>query len=125
VASRTTTAAGIAWPKRYAAHELQLALMPAGLLSQASPPEHSLTAAAASLSLVVYSYPLPLALLLLPAPAQGFQLMLNTELISYFPSFSVVKIRPNRVTNYSTPLSISGFAISLAVNRETSRRYVG
>jgi len=59
--------------------------MPAGLLSLGVPPEHSLIAAAASLSLGVYSYPLPLALLLLlRAPAQGFQLMLNTELISYF-----------------------------------------
>jgi hypothetical protein len=48
------------------------------------PHERSLIAAAAALSETVCYYPLLLALLLLRAPAQGFQLMLNTELISYF-----------------------------------------
>jgi hypothetical protein len=49
----------------------------------AAPRERSLIAAAALLSEPVYPYPLPLVLLLLRAPAQGFQLILNTELISY------------------------------------------
>ena len=57
--------------------------MPAGLLSQALPREHSLIAVAALLAETVDYYPWPLALHLLRAPAQGFQLMLNTELVSY------------------------------------------
>jgi hypothetical protein len=57
--------------------------MPAGLLSRGAPPERLLIAAAALLSLAVYSSPLPLAPLLRRAPAQGFQCILNTELISY------------------------------------------
>src|SRR5262245_18756158 len=98
--------------------------MPAVLLSQAAPPERALIAAAALLSLAVYPYPLRLALLLLRAPAQGFQLMLNTEfLISYFPSFSILKVRPTCVSNYSTPLSILCFRLSCRVSRmkETAR----
>jgi hypothetical protein len=76
---------------------------------QGAPPERALIAAAASLSVAVYSYPLPLALLLSRAPAQGSQCILNTELISYFSLFSILQVRPTCISNYSTPLSISGF----------------
>jgi hypothetical protein len=114
--SRTTAAADIARPKRYDAR-LRSCLLFCCCLPDA-PRERSLMliAAAASFSLAVYSYPLPLALLLLlRARVQDFQLMLNTELlISYvsIPSFSVLKIRPTRLTNYSTLLSILCFRLS-------------
>jgi hypothetical protein len=57
--------------------------MPAGLLSQAVLPGERSIAAAPLLAETVDYYPWPLVLHLLRAPAQGFQLMLNTELISY------------------------------------------
>jgi hypothetical protein len=47
------------------------------------PRERLLIAAAVVLSETVYYYPLPLALFLLRAQVQVFQLILNTELISY------------------------------------------
>ena len=40
--------------------------------------------------------------------------MLNTELISYVSLIFHLVIRPNRLTNYSTPLSILGFRLSTA-----------
>src|SRR5215469_13664857 len=75
-ASRTT-AADFARPKRYAACSCSCRC------SQAVLGEHWLISAAAVLFGRVYPYPLPLALLLWQARVQGFQLMLNTELISY------------------------------------------
>src|SRR5262245_52199859 len=87
--------------------------MPAGPLSPDAPSERLLIASAASLSLAVYSCPLPPALLLRRAPEQGFQCILNTELISYSSLIFHMEVRPDCLTNYSTPLSISGFATSL------------
>jgi hypothetical protein len=57
--------------------------MPAALLSPGVPAEPSLIAAAALLSQAVYLCPLPLALPPPRAPEQGFQCILNTELLSY------------------------------------------
>jgi hypothetical protein len=112
----TTAVADIAQPKHSDAYSHSCSC----LCWPDVPPERVLIAAAAvvslSLSLAVCSYPLlPALLLLLRAPAQGFQLMPNTELLisyGFLHSFSVLKIRPTRVPNYSTPLSILGFSSS-------------
>jgi hypothetical protein len=38
-----------------------------------------------------------------------------------FPSFSVLKVRPDRLANYSTPLSILCFRLSGALTASTNR----